>query len=84
MSKNRFSIISSDVDDCASNPCQNRTTCTDLLADYNCSCSLGYTGKNCSRGKNHDPFFKNIILLAFWAEMDGIQIDQRLYYVDCF
>jgi len=29
-----------DIDDCASNPCQNGSTCNDMLDDYNCSCLL--------------------------------------------
>lgn len=36
------------IDDCASNPCQNAGTCQDGVNDYTCSCTLGYTGKNCS------------------------------------
>lgn len=36
------------IDDCASAPCQNAGTCQDGVNDYTCSCTLGYTGKNCS------------------------------------
>lgn len=36
------------IDDCASNPCQNAGTCQDGVNDYTCSCTLGYTGKNCT------------------------------------
>ena len=39
-----------DIDECASGPCQNNGTCTDLVLDYNCSCTPGFTGKNCSQG----------------------------------
>ena len=36
-----------ETDECASNPCQNDATCIDLVADYNCSCAIGYLGINC-------------------------------------
>lgn len=37
-----------EIDECASTPCQNNATCTDLLADYRCDCSgTGFTGSNC-------------------------------------
>ncbi|XP_035687857.1 brevican core protein-like [Branchiostoma floridae] len=36
-----------DVDECASNPCQNGGTCTDGLNRYTCECVAGFTGDNC-------------------------------------
>lgn len=37
-----------DINECASAPCQNNGTCTDLIADYKCDCTgTGYTGSNC-------------------------------------
>ena len=30
-----------EIDECLSNPCQNQATCTDLVADFNCTCSEG-------------------------------------------
>lgn len=39
-----------DVNACASNPCQNGGTCTDLPApstSYACTCPAGFTGQNC-------------------------------------
>ena len=41
-----------DIDDCASNPCENNGTCIDLVSNYTCNCTQGYTGKNCSIGKD--------------------------------
>ena len=40
-----------DIDDCASTPCENNGTCTDLVADFQCACAAGFTGKNCSQSK---------------------------------
>lgn len=34
----------SEVNECASNPCQHGATCTDLHGNYTCSCAPGYTG----------------------------------------
>ena len=46
-----FSLLSLDIDDCASSPCQNGARCNDLVNDFACNCTPGYTGKNCSEGK---------------------------------
>ena len=40
-----------DVDECASRPCQNGGTCYDELKKYRCECDERYTGINCERGK---------------------------------
>ena len=40
-----------DIDDCASTPCENGGTCSDLVADFQCACVTGFTGKNCSQSK---------------------------------
>ena len=51
--------FSKDIDDCADGPCQNGGNCTDAVNDYNCSCVVGYTGKNCSIGKPHNTSILN-------------------------
>ena len=45
-------LMLADIDDCASNPCENNRTCIDLVSNYTCNCTQGYTGKNCSIGKD--------------------------------
>ena len=40
-----------EIDECASNPCQNGGTCTDLLDSYTCNCIEGYIGLDCETGK---------------------------------
>ena len=42
----------SDIDDCAAKPCKNGGVCVDLVNDFKCTCPAGYTGKDCSVGKN--------------------------------
>ncbi|XP_078343207.1 uncharacterized protein LOC144628957 isoform X2 [Oculina patagonica] len=44
-SKNSQDCI--EIDECDSNPCNNNSTCTDLIGDFLCSCQPGYTGKQC-------------------------------------
>ena len=36
-----------DIDDCASDPCQNKGTCTDLVNGYNCTCTDEWMGETC-------------------------------------
>ena len=40
-----FSI--SDIDECASEPCQKNGTCFDGVGMYTCNCTSGYTGDQC-------------------------------------
>ena len=35
------------IDECASDPCQNEATCVDEIASYHCICNSGFHGKNC-------------------------------------
>ena len=41
----------SDIPECASNPCLNGATCTDLVNGYECTCPAGYRGTNCQIGR---------------------------------
>ena len=50
-----------DINDCADQPCQNGGNCTDAVNDYACNCAAGYSGKNCTIGKD-DVLSKKIIL----------------------
>jgi Notch-like protein len=36
-----------DINDCASSPCQNGATCADGVNSYSCACTAGYSGDNC-------------------------------------
>ncbi|CAH1271145.1 CRB2 [Branchiostoma lanceolatum] len=40
-----------DVDECASDPCQNGGTCEDEVNGYTCTCAEGYVGDHCETGK---------------------------------
>lgn len=44
-------LILTDIDECASNPCENMGTCEDLIDGYRCeSCPAGFTGVHCETG----------------------------------
>ena len=42
-----------DIDDCASNPCQNGGTCNDGVNSYTCDCVPGHAGDNCEIGNKY-------------------------------
>ncbi|XP_056894357.1 neurocan core protein isoform X2 [Takifugu flavidus] len=44
-----FGLISSDIDDCHSNPCQNGGTCIDEINSFVCLCLPSYGGATCEK-----------------------------------
>ena len=44
-------FFATDVDECASDPCDNGGSCDDMVAGYNCTCAAGFTGTNCETSK---------------------------------
>ena len=49
-----FSVccVVSDIDECASEPCQHKGTCTDHVDRYTCTCASGYRGASCQTGRS--------------------------------
>ena len=41
---------STDIDECGSNPCQNKALCKDGVNNYKCDCAPGFTGLYCETG----------------------------------
>lgn len=50
MPRNLLLSKSPDINECASLPCQNDGTCSDLVNGYTCACAVGCTGINCETG----------------------------------
>ena len=40
-----------DIDECASDPCQNDGTCVDQVDSFMCRCQEGYVGDVCELSK---------------------------------
>ena len=40
-----------DIDECASAPCQNGGVCNDPVNSFQCVCTLGYSGIVCQNNK---------------------------------
>ena len=45
-----ITILILDIDECASTPCLNSGTCTDMINSYTCYCVDGYDGIQCANG----------------------------------
>ena len=50
------------VNECESFPCENGTTCNDVLVlnGYTCDCYTGFTGSQCQRGMNIESLLQLI------------------------
>ena len=44
-------LLFSDINECASSPCQNEGICNDLVNSYTCTCPPRYKGERCEISK---------------------------------
>ena len=44
-------IVCTDIDECATSPCQNGAMCNNLETGFVCDCADGYEGDRCETGK---------------------------------
>ena len=49
-----------DINECDSDPCQNDSTCTDLVGKYRCDCVSGITGAQCETGRSSLQHFESV------------------------
>ena len=61
--KNQSRILSIDINECSSNPCQNGGTCVDGINSHTCNCDLGYSGDNCEIG----IYIEYILILIIYS-----------------
>ena len=54
-----------DINECASNPCENGGNCTDGENNYYCYCVTGYSGKNCETSKFHCFEIRNGVICHY-------------------
>ena len=50
-----FFLLTPDINECKSLPCQNGGTCDDGVNSYKCTCKPGFEGKNCETSE-YDAF----------------------------
>ena len=60
-------MISSDTDECLSNPCMHGATCNDGVNSYSCTCLEGYTGYICETGMVQ--LVLGLVMLNFVAQL---------------
>ena len=60
--KNNFVFYANllDMDECASDPCQNNATCDDLINEFRCDCVPGFNGTLCGNSKRISDFNLNV------------------------
>ena len=55
--KNMLLKIKQDINECASNPCQNGGSCTNQVNSFSCVCPIGFSGTRCERKFSILSFF---------------------------
>ena len=70
--------LETDIDDCASHPCNNNGTCTDRVNGYNCSCAPGFNGTQCKKGNRNSRLSENSFVLFIQYTPD-----EGLFPLDC-
>ena len=46
-----FFVITEDIDECASGPCQNEGRCSHDVNRFDCECTTGWSGERCQTSK---------------------------------
>ncbi len=62
-----FCVFLSDIDECASSPCENNATCLQDIDFFNCTCVAGFTGTHCETSKTSSFQFFRIRSSTFFS-----------------
>ena len=61
-------VYVAEVNACDSKPCLNGGTCTSTdYINYQCSCSMDFSGKNCEIGKMFSLLIKNFVAIIYYS-----------------
>ena len=67
------------LDECASNPCQNSGSCSDLINNYACKCANGFYGKNCEIScPTSDPKYHIVDGVCLYYELTKLNFDYAI------
>ena len=64
-----------DIEECASNPCQNKATCNDMVNMYTCLCPPEFTGTHCEAGKIKFPTW---ILKEECTSVESVEVTSKI------
>ena len=56
-------LLSTDINECVPDPCQNGATCVDQVGSYRCDCVAGYTGSNCETSNLNMPLSSHGLIM---------------------
>ena len=78
-------VVLTDINECASDPCQNNGSCTDMVNAYECSCEAGYNGTHCENGNSSHPFFYDSVIdlkaLVFFLRLTINRLRRNKYTI---
>ena len=61
-------VLWTDINECASNPCQNLGTCTDGINMFTCNCIQGFTGVTCQTSEE----ISHIVFHTQWSWSNNV------------
>ncbi len=76
--------LSTEVNECHSNPCQYGGTCTDQIGGYHCTCLAGFTGTECQTGEFYVGHSSNHSTITVLPHSRDIKMLNALNWSDAF
>ena len=75
-------VDNADIDECASSPCLNGGTCTDVINGFRCACAASLTGIRCELGLGKFSFLNSVYHQAFACTSTCDMFQPYQYNVD--